>query len=121
MWDAAKSGESENVYYSMDVIWGYLCKMQVTGSSELKFGRLCRVARAVLVIPHSNASEERIFSMVRKNKTPFRPGLGLDGTLSSVKLGIEDLCKKFEPCKALLDSAKKATREYNKAHPSKKH
>lgn len=55
--------------------------------------------------------------MVHKNKTPFRPSLGLDGTLSSiitVKLGIEDPCEKFEPTSSLLDTAKKATWEYNK-------
>ena len=82
--NAAKVGDDENIYYCMDAIWGYLSKIQVIGSSELKFGRLGKVARAVLVIPHSNASEERVFSMVRKNKTPFRPSLGLDGTLSSI-------------------------------------
>lgn len=122
IWDAAKVGEAENRYYSMDVIWGYLCKLQCIGSFELKFGRLCKVAKVVLVIPHSNASEERVFSMVRKNKTPFRPSIGLDGTLSSiitVKLGLEDPCYKFEPSKALLDNSKKATWEYNKSHSSR--
>lgn len=106
----------------MDIIWGYLSTIKVIGSSELKFGRLCKIAKLVLVIPHSNASEERVFSMVRKNKTPFRPSLGLDGTLSSiitVKLGIEEPCIKYEPSSALLKSAKKATWEYNKAHSSK--
>lgn len=40
-------------------------------------------------------------------------------SIITVKLGIEDPCEKFEPCKTLLESAKKATWEYNKAHPSK--
>ena len=81
-----------------------------------------QVAKVVLVIPHSNASEERIFSMVRNNKTPFRLSLGLDETLPSiiqVKLGVDDPCEKFEPTKQLLEKAKKVTWEYNKAHSSK--
>ena len=75
----------------------------------------------VLIIPHSNAAEERVFSMVRKNKTLFR-SLSLDGTLSSiitVKLGVDDPCEKFQPSKQLLETARKSTWEYNKAHSSK--
>ena len=93
--------------------------MQTVDSSKLKFQRLMQVAKVVLVIPHSNASEERVFSMVRKNKTLFHPSLALDGTLSSIitiKLGVEEPCEKFEPDKELLDKAKKSTWEYNKAH-----
>ena len=47
-------------------------------SIELKFHRLIQVAKVVLVIPHSNAAKERVFSMVRKNKTPFRSSLSLN-------------------------------------------
>ena len=96
--------------------------MQKVDSIELKFRRLIQVAKVVLVIPHSNAAEERVFSMVRKNKTPFRSSLSLDGTLSSiitVKLRVDDPCEKFEPSKQLLEKAKKSTWEYNKAHSSK--
>ena len=121
IWEEAHTGD-DDLYYKVDVLWGYICKMQCIGSSELRFPRLIEVAKAVLVIPHFNASEERIFSMVRKNKTPFRPSLGVDRTLLSlltVKLGFEEPCEKFEPSKELLDSAKKATSEYNRAHSSK--
>ena len=45
------------------------------------FERLSAVAMLILVIPQSNA-EERVFSMVRKNKTAFRPSLDPKGTLS---------------------------------------
>ena len=30
VWDAARFGEDENVYYCMDIIWGYLCKVTAT-------------------------------------------------------------------------------------------
>ena len=122
VWAEAKVGEDEETYYQIDILWGYLCKVLQIGSSEPKFKRLAKVAVSVLVVPHSNASEERVFSMVRNNKTPFRPSLGLDGTLQSilqVKLGVEEPCEKFDPTKDLLVKAKKATWEYNKAHSSR--
>ena len=96
--------------------------MQKVDSVEPMFCRLIQVAKVVLIVPHSNAAEKRVFSMVRKNKTPFRSSLSLDGTLSSiitVKLGVDDPCEKFEPSKQLLETAKKSTWEYNKAHSSK--
>lgn len=95
--------------------------MKCCDSSNVRFPRLLQVAKSVLVIPHSNASEEPIFSMVRKNKTPFRPSLGIDKTLLSlltVKLGVDEPCEIFEPSKELLKSTKKVTTEYNQAHSS---
>ena len=50
-------------HHWMDMIWGSL---------QEKLPNLSRVALAVLTIPHSNAGEERVFSMIRKNKTDFR-------------------------------------------------
>lgn len=50
----------------------------------LKFQRLSEVALLVLTLPHSNAEEERVFSMVTKNKTKVRPNLKVDGILSSI-------------------------------------
>ena len=44
-----------------------------TGLAE--FGRLAKVVKGILVIFHSNADCERIFSLVNKNKTEFRPNL----------------------------------------------
>ena len=43
-----------------------------------------RIALLALTLPHSNAEEELVFSLVTKNKTKFRPNLKLDGTLSSI-------------------------------------
>lgn len=86
---------------------------------RLRFSMLGNVAKLVLVLPHSNAEEERLFSMVRKNKTAFRPNLKLDGTLSSVltiKLACPNPCHEYEPTKSVIEQAKKATRDYNRAH-----
>jgi hypothetical protein len=104
--------------YRMDVIWGYIAKMQLPDGS-LKFPKLGKIAKTVLVIPHSNAGEERVFSMIRKNKTAFRPSLQVDGTLSSlinIKLANQEPCFQFEPSKDLLKTAKSATWNYNKQH-----
>lgn len=81
------------------------------------------LANVACLVPHSNAQEERVFSMVRKNKTAFRPNLHLDATLSSilsVKLANPvPPCHEYEPPVAVIESANKATMEYNRAHKTK--
>ena len=84
---------------------------------------LSSISKLILVLPHSNAEEERLFSIVRKNKTAFRPTLDPKGTLSSIltiKFAGKEPAHQFEPPKELLKKAKSATSEYNKMH-SKKH
>lgn len=92
--------------------------MKKPGTNTPEFESLFKVAQAVLTIQHSNAGEERIFSLINKNKTPSRSSIGLDGTLSSlitVKTHIEDPLK-WLPSGTLLDKAKHATSSYNKQH-----
>ena len=106
----------------MDMIWHYLSNLKAVDGKN-RFSRISRVAKLVLVIPHSNAEEERIFSMVRKNKTAFRPNLDPKGTLSSIltiKLASHQPAHVFEPPKSMLKEAKTATWDYNKLHASKK-
>jgi len=110
--------EGGNVHYRMDTLWHYLSTLK-SGDGYQRFMKLCRIAKLVLVIPHSNVGEERVFSMVRKNKTPFRPSLSLDKTLPSlltVKLATEEPCHKFEPTSSVIEQAGKVTWEYNKEH-----
>ena len=107
--------------WRLDVIWNYIGRLKCVDGT-LKFPRLGKIARLILCIPHSNAAEERVFSMVRKNKTPFRPSIDPDETLGSiltVKLAMDSPLR-FEPTKDLLRKAKKATWAYNQAHSSKK-
>lgn len=47
---------------------------------------LSQIAIAVLVIPHSNAREEDIFSIVRKKKNEFRSLLDLGRSLNPVMI-----------------------------------
>ena len=58
----------------MDVIWGYLSSLKLRNGTH-KFGRINAVAKTVLILPHSNAGEERVVSLIRKNKTAFRQHL----------------------------------------------
>ena len=52
--------------YRADVLWWYIANMKVTGSQLKRFKNLFLVAEIVFVLPHSNAEEERLFSIVRK-------------------------------------------------------
>lgn len=81
--DAIESG-AEVFHYRVDILQWYIGHMKQPGSSGKRFEHLTRIAEAVLVIPHSNAEEEGLFSIVRKNKTDSRSCLGLDGTLSNI-------------------------------------
>ena len=67
--------ESRASLFSADVIWAYLSsRKRADGNPE--FFLLSQVLQLILTIPHSNAAEERAFSTVRKNKTPFSTKLG---------------------------------------------
>ena len=54
----------------MDVNWGYLSTMRAI-DGEFLFKRLFKVAKLILVLPHSNAGEERVFSMVFSMKQKY--------------------------------------------------
>ena len=74
-----------------------------------------------MTIPHSNAGEERIFSLINKNKTPSRSSSRLDGTLSSlitIKTHIEKPLE-WKPSTSILENVKKATRTYDTQHRKK--
>ena len=77
-------GLSANDPHQVDVLWGYLKGVKKPGSSSYEFDLLFKVAEVVMTIPHSNAGEERIFSLLNKNKTSSRSSLKLNGTLSSI-------------------------------------
>ena len=76
----------------LDLLWSFIGQMKDHAENALLFMRLCKVVRLILTIPHSNAEEERGFSIVRRNKTCFRPRLDPEETLGSivtVKLAVE--------------------------------
>lgn len=71
-------------YYRMDKLWAYLSHVRDSVTGHLSYSLLVNVSKLVLTLPHSNADEERIFSLVKMNKTDFRSALSLDGSLASI-------------------------------------
>ena len=76
--------DTDVFHYRVDILWWYIAHMVTPETTTSRFCYLQKVAELVTVLPHSNAGEERLFSMVRKNKTDSRSSLKLDGTLSNL-------------------------------------
>ena len=73
VWDSAVTiVDGAQKYYRMDKIWNYISSM-INPDGVHRFHRLANVAKLVLTLPHSNASEERVFSMVIKTRPHFDP------------------------------------------------
>ena len=118
VWELAKVNENvdeRKVYYRMDIIWASLGTNLPT---------IENLVLQVLTIPHSNAAEERVFSMINKNKTQFRSTLDLGKPLNSIVLikmnSPEGLvpCHKMKFSEELLQKCKSACMHYNKEHSS---
>lgn len=98
----------------VDQLWTEIVKV-------INISHLFEVVKFVIILPHSNADIERVFSMIKKIKTDSRSNLSKTGTLKALlacKLNIFSLepCFKFKPSQDVLKNAKKATTEYNNAH-----
>ena len=112
------------VHYRVDILWYYLASMRLPETSISHFKVLPRIVVIVLVLPHSNASLKRLFSIIRKNKTDMQSSLKLDGTLSSI-LSMKThnpesitLCFKWRPDQDLLELSREAAKAYNDEHKS---
>lgn len=66
----------------MDKAWTELGLIR-NASGGLKYGQLAQIMLAILTIFHSNVECERIFSLVTKNKTKYRPNMSTS-TLNSI-------------------------------------
>ena len=59
---------SQNV--AVDHFWAAMAEQKaITDSASLRFGTLAQQAKTLLILPHSNADPERLFSMVIKIET----------------------------------------------------
>ena len=123
-WSEAKivDGEeegNETFHYRIDILWWYLSEITVPGTSMKRFKNLFKLAEIIIVLSHSNAEQEQLFSIVRKNKTDSHSSLKLDGTLSNIlamKTFLperETPCHKWIPPQDLIESSKKAVKTYN--------
>ena len=109
----------------MDKIWAHIASLKSPVTHKKKFEKVSKVAHLILILPHSNANEERVFSIVGLNKTDTRNRLRLEGTLSSIlTLKMAALkktpCFSFEPPSEILRASKTATYRYNSSRKSKK-
>ena len=110
------------MHFRVDVLWYFLSQIKITGTSLSRFKLLPRIASIVLVIPHSNADHERLFSIVRKSKIDSRSSLKLDATLSSIFLMKTHYpeatipCYRWKPDAALLEKSQSTARAYNYHH-----
>jgi hypothetical protein len=69
---------------AIDHFWADIGDMKTVANLEtLRFGKLSQLAKVLLVLPHSNADPERLFSMVRKIYTELRRQMD-PSTLSSL-------------------------------------
>ena len=117
--------KGDQITYRIDVLWYYLYQLKIPGTNKSKFENLFHLAKIVLCIVHSNAEEESLFSRVKKNLTPQRASLSLDGTLSSIMCfqlnrPQNETCYQHVPSQNVLKRSKEVTWEYNKEHMSKK-
>ena len=85
----------------------------VTDVTLLQFGTLVKIAKILLVLPHSNADPERLFSKVRKIETEQRKSLDPSTVcdLLSTKINNDHACYdgKHLVSESLLRSVKTAT------------
>ena len=85
-----------------------------TDLDTFHFSMLSKLAKVLLVLPHSNADPERLFSMVRKIETELRGNLDPSTVcdLLSVKVNNDQPCydSKDLMTESLIESAKTATR-----------
>ena len=103
-----KSAVMERTMFTTE--WTHYGHIKDGVSGLPSFSLLSKVAKLVLTLPHSNADEEHVFSLIRQNKTDFRNSLALDGTLSSiltVKMSCQEPCYKFEPTADVIKKSKK--------------
>ena len=115
----ALDGASITAYNRIDHFWHSLSNLQ--GCNGPHFNLLFEVVKYILILPHSNAEEERIFSTVAKNKTKFRHSLSNEKSLSSILTCKTNCfnhvrCFEFEPTKLLLQNSKKSATFYNLDH-----
>ena len=105
--EALVRSDNDKSYHRMDVIWAHLRAI---------LPNLSDVALTVLTVPYSNAAEERVFSIIRKNKTEFLSRLDVTSlnAIMVVKMSTPESllpCYRWKPTKELLKACKKACTE----------
>lgn len=102
----------------IDVAWHCISQIKDPASGNDKYGTISAVMKGILVIFHSNADCERIFSLVTKNKTDYRVNLST-ATLGSLIIrktmmsATSKVCHSSDHSHELLKAAKSATYKHH--------
>lgn len=105
--------EFDLVNDSADTVWHEISHITDANGAK-KYIALPKLILALLLVPHSNATSERVFSLVRKNQTDFRPTLGTE-TLTSLLIekqkhfNSSTKCYEHKFSNEVLKAAKKST------------
>lgn len=109
--------DPKNDNAAVDHFWAAMSDVRSVADSEMyRFQYLSQLAKTLLVLPHSNADPERLFSMVRKVETEERRNL--DATtvqdLLAVKINNDKPCYMSKTLidKDMLTSARSATMKH---------
>ena len=99
------------------------CQLDIAkfwSSQRSSYPALSKLMCTVVCVPHSNASSERVFSMLKKIYTEQRSELCSDtiNSLLSIKMNIDTCCYNTELSPPLLRKLKRAAMEYNEQHSS---
>ena len=103
-----------SVHYRVDVLWYLISQIKFVGTTINRLKYLPQIVSIVLVIPHRNAGQERLFSIVRKNKTDSRSSLKLYRTLAGILSMKKNYPEEITPCfhwkpdELLLDKSRDA-------------
>ena len=92
-----------------------LARKDYVQNNSYVFAEFSKLIRIHLVLPYNQTPVERVFSMVGKIDTKFRPTISLESvcSLSTCKLNCSSDCYAINVSQDLLMSAKTATNCYN--------
>ena len=103
----------------VDTVWMEISGIKDKTTGKEKYLYLSKIMVMILSLAHSNAEDERLFSLVRKNATDFRPNLSTQ-TLSDFLTqkmyshAKKVVCHKMTLDDQLLVKCKQAARTYNR-------
>lgn len=98
-----------------DEKWAFIAKIKQFG--ELKYNILAHAMLGILTLPHGNAACERVFSLVRKNKTDFRGSMSSEmmNAILVSKVNLKGPCHSQKFSGGFLIDAKSATSKHLKS------
>ena len=102
-----------------DSLWHRLSGIETISTGQRRFPMLCKLMKAMLMLPNSNCDAERVFSILRHIKTEFRSSVDHETLTSLMAAKLNGLlninCYQIETKTELLKLAKSAANVKNAA------